>query len=366
MLLIAFTIQLTAALIAIAGVVTPLGLYDALEPSAKKTPSFAYASDPSSFGVITPPRSNLSFSRTCSSGHGSLQGPAPCPYSGNTVVFSWNGTTYEWDFPGGYSTEVAPIVQEIYSSGTRGIRTTISNYFDIQWRLYSPTVDPNKDNGTAFLTGSYQFIENRVLSNVTMPVEGLIVDTKAGGIGFRNHTLPQGLKYGAIWVEELLFIEPETSCVNTNLTLDFTVNSNASQALNGQLSALWLTDLGGFAGLNQTYPYYDHDNAQENPDLQARAYTAAWLNNAWTMAYLNVTNMNGSPYGNKSFSYLNSTYGKRFDLPYDDTLHLYGLSMDPQFGSYLFGAPVGTVGGVSVTYPNPFNVTSDNFTTIGS
>src|SRR5437764_13557078 len=74
-------IPLMKALIAIAGVVTPLGLYDALGPANSVAAPFSYAKDASPFGTATPLRSNLSFSRKCSSGHGLLQGPAHCPYS---------------------------------------------------------------------------------------------------------------------------------------------------------------------------------------------------------------------------------------------------------------------------------------------
>lgn len=364
MLLIIYAIQFTAALIAIAGVVTPLGLYDTLEPSGSARPSFIYVNDCSSFGIATPPRSNLSFSRTCSTGHDLLHAPASCPYSGNNVIVYLNGTTYGWDILGGYSTAVASIVREIYSSGTQGIHTTISNYFDIQWRMYSLTIDEYKDNGTASLIGFYQFIDSIVLSNTTMPVEGLIVDAEVGGIGFRNHTLPKGLDNGATWSEDLLFIGPETSCVDTNLTFDFTVNSNANQS--GQLSELWLTDRGGFVSLNHTYPYYDHVNAQANPDLQQRAYKAAWLNNVWTMVYLNVTNPNDSIYGKRSFSYLNSAYGKRFELPHTCTTSFNGLSIGYDFGRYLFDQPIDDMDGVGTSYSNPFHITSDNFTDISN
>jgi hypothetical protein len=360
--LITNIITFTAVLIVIAGVVTPLGLYDALEPSGSAAPSFAYVKDPSSFGIATPPRSNLSFSRTCSMGHGFYQGPAPCPYSGNIVVFSWNGTTFEWDLPYGYSTAVAPIVREIYSSGTQGIRTTVSNYFDIEWRQYSKTADEHKDNGTAFPIGSYKFVETRLLDNIITPVEGLVVDLKSGGVGFRNHTLPEGFAHGATWVEDILFIGPETSCVDTNLTLDFTINPNTTSALSDPFSELWLTDNGGFADLNHTRPYYDHDDAQANPDLQARAYQAAWLNNAVTMAYLNVTNPNNSPYGKKSFSYLNSSHGKRFELPRSTTMNFDGMYISTQFGNYLESG----YGDEQGTYSNPFNVTIHNFTDISN
>ena len=39
-----------------------------------------------------------------------------------------------------------------------------------------------------------------------------------GGIGFRNHTAPTGFSNGAEWVEDLTWVEPVTSCVDTNLT----------------------------------------------------------------------------------------------------------------------------------------------------
>jgi hypothetical protein len=76
--------------------------------------------------------------------------------------------------------------------------------------------------------------------------------------------------------------------------------------------------------------------------------------------YLNVTNPNDSLYGNSSFSYLNSSYGKQFELPRSGTLNFNTMSIDSDFGSYLEQA-IGSVGG---TYPNPFNITSVNFTDI--
>ncbi|KAI9862930.1 MAG: hypothetical protein M1813_004103 [Trichoglossum hirsutum] len=199
--------------------------------------------------------------------------------------------------------------------------------------------------------------------HAVIPAEGLTVDAKVGGIGFRNYTLPTGLSHGATWAEDLLFIGPETSCVNTNLTLDFKFNTNASQNLDGRLSESWLTDRGGFVGLNQTYPFYDHANAHTYPGLQARAYKAACLNNAWTMAYLNVTNPAISSYRNRSVSYLNSVHGKQFELPRSFTLNNQGLSIDYHFGNYLFPQLISSVGG---RYDNPFNVTFDQFADIGN
>lgn len=358
-------IPITAVLVAIAGVVTPLGLYEVMEPSGSISAAFDYINDSSAFGLATPPRLNDSFARKCSTGHGLfLMGPAPCPYSGNVVVFTRNSTTITYDFPGGYSTAVAPIVKEIYSSGTRNKSGTVSNYFDIQWRQYTKSFDKYTENETEYTVGSYRFIDTRILKNEIQPVEGLLVDAVHGGLGFRNHSLPDTLGSGAAWKEDLLFIEPETRCVSTNLTLDWEINMNSSAAGNGSFSGFWLTDQGGFVDINRTYPYYNRTSPQETPDLEGRAYKAAWLHNAWTMMYMNITNPNNSTYGNKSFSYMNSEKGKRFELPRGSTLTLDGLGLGYKFDTYLgLSSSFGLNGG---SYPNPFKVKSDDFEDIST
>jgi hypothetical protein len=350
-------IPLMRALIAIAGVVTPLGLYDALGPSKSVVAPFTYIKDSSPFGAATPPRSNLSFARICSYGHGFFQqGPAPCPYSDTIVIISSNNITVTYDLPFGYNTSVPQIVRDIYSSGTAGMATTISNYFDIEWRQYTTTTENGVNNGSAFLVGAYRPIGTMILNDAVELIEGLVVDAKAGGLGFRNHTIPAGFQHGATWEEDLLFIEPETSCVNTNLTLDFTVSDNENAS--APISELLLTDRGGFVNLSHTFPEYDRDDPQKNPDLQGRAYKAAWLNNAWSMLFLNVTNDNNSTYGTRAFSYLNSSLGKTFPMPFNSVNGLFdALSTSGDWGNYLFGG-----------FPPPtgsFNVTSDNFTSIG-
>jgi hypothetical protein len=112
-----------------------------------------------------------------------------------------------------------------------------------------------------------------ILNNATQAVEGLVVDTQKGGIGFRNHTAPINLPHGATWSEDLLFVEPGTSCVNLNFTLDFqvSVNDNASSIVD----VVYLTDRGGFVNLNHTYPFYDRSDSQRNPDLPGKAYKVA-------------------------------------------------------------------------------------------
>ena len=115
-------------LITFAGIITPLGLYDALVSADSVQVTFQYLQDTTPFGLGTPWRSPLPFSRNCLDG--------VCPFS-NTVeiiVEDSNGnenTTY----PYGYDTKIPPIIMDIYSSGT-GQNTTVSNFFDIQWRRY--------------------------------------------------------------------------------------------------------------------------------------------------------------------------------------------------------------------------------------
>lgn len=335
---------------------TPLGLYDALEPSGSRTASFVYAKDPSPFGAGTAPRSGLPVSRTCSMGHGLMQGPAPCPYSDTTVIFSWDGTAYSYETPYGYNTTMPDTLRDIFSSGTNGIQSTVSNYFDIDWRSYNYKQDPLKNNKSTFLVGSYRQISSLVMENNLQVVDGLIVDALNGGVGFRNHTIPSGLPHGAIWIEDLLFVEPATSCVSNNLSIEFTVMSGNTSY---KYSDITLVDEGGFYALNKTYPVYDHENAQNNPDMQARAYKAAWLTNAWTAAFFNVTSINNPKTGTKPFDYLDSTPGKRFDLGYSGVEDFSSLQLSRSFGKY-----IGKNDGIR-TWPNPFNITDADFENIG-
>lgn len=180
--------------------------------------------------------------------------------------------------------------------------------------------------------------------------------------------MPGNLPHGAKWSEDLLFVEPETVCVDTNLTLDFYIPEST---LSSDLAkTLVLTDHGGFANLDQHYPYYDRNDTQVNPDLRGRAYKAAWMNNAWTMMYLNVTRPNPG-----AFSYLNSEVGKQFPIGNGFTSISYNaLKVSAIYGNFLdlpMGYPNGSLipkvgGGADAKgWANPFNVTQDNFTDIG-
>jgi hypothetical protein len=349
---------LSVVLVALAAVITPLGLYDAIVPGDTTTTAFHYAPDISPLGYGTPPRSKLPFSRIC----GSFL-PVACPSSGTEIIRTRNDTSISIDFPNGYNTAIPSNLTEIFESGVQG-KKTLSSVFDLQWRSYSTEVDEKKifDNGAKYLVGDYRQLTSIILNDALEPVEGLLINSKTGGIGFRNHSIPQGLKYGATWSEEILFIEPETQCVDLNLTLDFILKDNL-----GRASSVVLTDRGGFADLNLTIPHIDTSDPQKNVDLWMRAYKAAWMNNAFTMAYFNVTN----PPPN-DFSYLNSKVGQQFKLNenstgvkadsliattrWSDFLGLDFLSFDSNFTDNSTSS--------DTLYPNPWQITSDNFTDI--
>jgi hypothetical protein len=167
-----------------------------------------------------------------------------------------------------------------------------------------------------------------------------------------------------------------------NLTIDFELNFT-SDAIR-EMSNIVLTDRGGFANLIQTYSEYNHDDPQSEIQLEQRAYKAAWLSNVMTMAYVNVTNPKTGPYA-EAFEYLNSEVGKTFPLSFDYgssftydsflTSMTWGgflnLSSAPDFGgnftsnatnsSTMSSRPSTS----SNQYPNPFQITTDNFTSIG-
>ena len=301
-------VPLMGLLIAVAGVVTPLGLYDELLPSDKTATTFKYFKDNSAFGLGTPPRSNYPFSRVCRAGSQML----PCPFS-NTVVTvtrdgNWVNSSFEYGY---YNTSLPDIITDIYSSGTKET-STVSNFFDIQWRRYLTTISDHYNNGSTFLVGSYRPMIPMALNNATEIVEGLIVDTVNGGIGFRDHTIPSGFDLGATWTEDILFIEPETECVNINLTIHYTLDvAPVDNILD--VSDMVLTDRGGFINLIQKYLIVNDTKPWINADLKGRAYKAAWRSNFYTMINMNITNMEDEPAGVRKFSYLKSSMNKTFN-----------------------------------------------------
>lgn len=384
-------------LVTVAAIVTPLGLYEITTPD--KNPvnvSFRYVNDKSPLGLGTPPRPSSGFSRLCRDPHhcASPGSPVDIPDSSNeTSASSETFDTNVVNVPGNTTT--------FFQSGLEIQPASISSVFDIQWRSYTTAIDKNINNGTRHVLGAYRQLTSMVLNNAVEAFEGLIVvrampffwlqvsksihllhliltpdlmsltanvqDSVDGGIGFRNHTVPKGLSHGAIWSEDLLFIEPETVCVDTNVTLNFYISDDPLEF--DVSKTLVLTDRGGFAELNRIYPEYDRNDTQANPDLWGRAYQAAWMNNAMTMVYLNITRPNPG-----AFSYLNSEVGQKFPIGDGYSSIAYdALKIERHFGNYL-NLPTTYLNGTIMpkaplredtpVWENPYNITLNNFSDI--
>lgn len=373
-------------LIAVAAIVTPLGLYEGIVGQAKSaSQTFHYIEDPSTFGFGTPPRTTASgtWSRIC--GYAS---PYVCPNSPNKLSEFKNatGTFIETEW---YDSKIPQELIDALESGLAHLEPSVSSAFDVQYRSYVQSeLDTDGrgipiDNGTVpYTKGAYQSLSTQVMSDSYLAVEGLIVDMKNGGIGFRKHSAPPLHAYGSSWSEDLLFTSPETVCVDTNLTLDFRIPATTDElkvvGFGMQAFRLNLTDRGGFVDLNHTYPKWERGDTQQNPELWLRAYKAAWINNALSMAFMNVTNIYNDTTSLRAFSYLNSTMNKTFPLHYPNgktanslmNIRPSSLQVATSFGGFLNNADtarpnVSTIGNQTTNYSfpaelpiyaNPFNI----------
>ena len=94
---------------------------------------------------------------------------------------------------------------EVFSSATSDDGNTLSGALDIQYRSWSVGVDTygkQVDGGKPYAQGEFRNLEMVILHNKAEAIEGLVVDSVKGGLGFRNHTIPMGFESGAEWSED--------------------------------------------------------------------------------------------------------------------------------------------------------------------
>ncbi|KAK1752031.1 hypothetical protein QBC47DRAFT_64055 [Echria macrotheca] len=286
-------------LISVAAIVTPLGLYEAIVPADNQAGlDFHYVADSGVFGQGTPPRNeSLPFSRMCYN--------TTCP---SLTPVSSSGDAID--------TRVPPGTISLFSSGASALASSVSSIFDIQWRSW--TWMGLEDNSSLYPVGLGRQISIVALDNTLEVVEGLVLDTVDGAIGFRNHSAPPVSSDGSTWTEDLLFIQPVTQCVNTNLTIEYTIPLNNASSSLISVKDIRIVDHGGFAALDQTFPQWKRSEAQTNPDFRIRAYQAAWLNNVFVMKLLNVTDFEATDNNDAPVRFnrsINSTIGQAFVLP---------------------------------------------------
>jgi hypothetical protein len=253
---------------------------------------------------------------------------------------------------------VWPTSINLFTSGK--VSSTVASLFDIQWRSFRLSRQPSGyygPIGNPFSEGYYRQVSQLILEDDIRAVEGLIVDTKIGRVGFRNHTVPVDAPDGAKWTEYILFIEPEAHCVNTNLTLDYFYRANETGL--GEFANWALVDHGGFVNLPYVKPIVHPSNFQTDPAFRDRAFRAAWSHNMLLMQYLNVTT-NGSD-GIAPFAYMNSKVGKSFPLSLwsGSSLGTVTMQTDANFGQLIYN------NSLSIS-PNPANITADDGFNIGS
>ncbi|CUS07682.1 unnamed protein product [Tuber aestivum] len=277
-------------ILAVAGVVTPLGLNEEVTPSFTEPVAFEYLKDTSTFGQGTPSRSGYLFSRVC--GWSMWQN---CPGTFGGFTYTANRTGMYLDGPDGsyLDTNTPQNITDIFKSGTSGRGNLISGPFDVQHRLFTNVKDSDIGNnvskrvpmnqGNAHTRGIAATLRSVILDDNFVLVEGLVVDAKNGGVGFRNHSAPTNLEYGGTWDESLLWVEPVSQCVDNNFTIDFTVTQDR------RVDSPRLTDHGGWVNLVRDRPDFVRADSQLDAQLWQRAYKGAWMANVIAASFHNVT-----------------------------------------------------------------------------
>lgn len=328
----------TLFVISVAAIVTPLGLYTSIEATdSPTTVVFHYTKDPSTFGDGTPPRSSWPFTEVCGNG-------IPCP--GTTLNQSCITEGLLQNCTVSYDPRIPAALGALFSDGSSSFSPSVSSIFDIQWRAYVRLQDAYSTL-EYYISGGYRQLATLILNEGAQVIEGLIVDMESGGIGFRNHTVPKSVPaLGATWAEDILFVQPETQCVNLNITMDFQYDSTAS---NGTAV---LTDHGGFSALSRQGPSMNlPSNKQGKINLKERAYNAAWLNNFLTLVYFNATGDDPS-----NITRLDVTPGQTFPVE-ESSFSVYATAVQSSlyFGGYL-----------NLNKTNPYNISSTNFAIIST
>ncbi|PFH56544.1 hypothetical protein XA68_16344 [Ophiocordyceps unilateralis] len=248
-----------AILLSIASVVTPLGLYSVVVAGKPVEATFQYVRDSSIFGrnTVRLPDGDMPL-RSCSV-FTNISRPQRGCYTGEGRLRIQS---------------VSPALREVFSSGADD--GTLSTVFDIRWRRrLTKAMDNNQVpvvTSKPLHRGTFRSIKSILLNERYDAIEGLIVDTIKGGVGFRNHTVPIGQKLGAEWREDLLFVEPETVCVDTDISIDWMVDEGDVTYGKG-----YVADRGGLAGLAlNKRPEPEIGHPQRKADLHGRARAAAW------------------------------------------------------------------------------------------
>ncbi|KIJ28520.1 hypothetical protein M422DRAFT_189643 [Sphaerobolus stellatus SS14] len=267
---------ISTILVAISAAIAPLGLK--VGPtllSAETLNAASHVQDTSPIGLATSPRQNYTYDRIC----GSFD-PVACPGNGD------NGNT----------SVISPEIIQRFNSTPWGP-------FSMQFRRF---FTGRGGYNYTMTYGSVGIVESFILREDMFIVDGLVVDLgDSPGVGLLNHTIPTNIPHGATWSQDILWLEPETTCVNMNLTLDYVIDSQGSPK-----ELFNLTDRGGFVNLTRDYPQLNRDGQIIN--LYEHAYKGAVLSIDGTLQSFNNMTRN------------ESYIGKAFTLNHSDILFQVG------------------------------------------
>jgi hypothetical protein len=264
--------------------VAPVGFGGGVQLGPPVDAKFQYVKDDSIFGEKTPPRDSYMFTRVCADSRLPCPGvdpedftllPLDRPYAPKPTVVRQ------------YEPYVLQNISDCFGSGVKAEGDLRSSPFDIQFRQFMTFSNENGTAGNASshspnTTEGYIQLEDFNLADKFELREGIIVDGVNGGIGFRNHTVPIKplMKYGATWIEDILWIDLETACVDTNWTMEY---SNQLLAFDPSNPQNWADSPELVDGNNHDpnkgshVPWYDNTDAQSTPNLMGRAHLAAWI-----------------------------------------------------------------------------------------
>ena len=269
---------------AIASAIAPLGLHNDAYATDPVPVPFSYVHDDSDIGKATATNGLYKPSRQC--GYW-INTNCPGTYGGY-ITYSNNAGYYAKVAPGVthpyIDTSVPSNITNVFTSATSDEGNTVASIFDIHYRSYYnygnktfPSGNATQqwfDQGRPRTIGVTRFFDSMIMNNRLEAIEGLVVDTVNGGVGFRNHTLPPSSPYGTTWSEDLLWLDPDVVCVNLNVSLDYTL-PGADQTDKVALDAR-LTDRGGIANYkNGSAKPIDFNIGQSQPQLFQRAYLGA-------------------------------------------------------------------------------------------
>ncbi|KAI5840137.1 hypothetical protein DFP73DRAFT_483271, partial [Morchella snyderi] len=287
---------LSLYLTTISSVITPLSLKERLVDRIDSSLPFEFAFNNDTFILETAERKSYELMRVC----GGFGVDDRCPGQKNPTD-GVDKNSYISGRPG-------PLGQDDISDVSY-YGASVASVFDIEFRNYIMNQHPGM---APYAIGQFRFLETLILTWGYKLIDGLVVEMRHGGVGFRKHALPlRGRnKHGAGCDETLLWMTPETVCEANIVSLEVTKDKEGNITIG-------LLDMGGFSWKGwERKPRAV--NASQPPNLVERAWSGAYyFNEAVAAAVTGKTGM--------GFHYSNTTTTTTTTAANETVLGLYHI-----------------------------------------